>query len=755
MKNVFCLLSLILVTSVFAAPKKAASKSSRQPTQNEGEFCLSGSVPAATDGVKIPRESKLAVETFDVVEQETELLEAIAAKATKVPLKTLLKDRDFVTKALALDVIRTAGATNITALVRQDDKYAAFLKAFLQDTEFMRLYAGAGLVPTDTNVGLRVMADIWLRDGKSGNFDKRLAAGIAAAWGAGPQSARLQFNETLPVGDGNRSDPVWRYFFFRQSEREGRLHPNYSKLRPWEIRFLAGNSWDDESLWWLSRRVNLPWDQYGNACWAAKYSGLSTFGATIQGPLFYVQSPRRMGEAEKTVLHGGVCGALSHVGCHAAAAHGIPSYTVGQPGHCAYGFRLERGAWRGGFGGPDGYPHNWIFPGGAPTMTRLMERAFRDDKLVDRCVVLRAFWRAEVPGAIDHLASAWPHNYYLQREYLTWLKENGGKLSGYAVQLLKSYSGYGFAYYETVKPFLSDIEAGLSAKAKKEFRISFHRAIASTPPSWAAKDLPQILATQTKGLSEKDEKAFLEQVFAIYAVGRNDQAFGNLLEWAIENYVSKGRDKLFAEAFKASAASLDSARSANKKQKDDAKASARKTFAKAIVAAEQAHSAVAVNALTDLAEKQGLTQGSDHDLKLMLPEGERLVSNKGLLTLSTTSGWDSPIDHRNVLRNAPGQFHTDKEPTNWALVDLGKIYPVSTVMIVKNRGNEGRSRHMRVLRSTDGATFFPMEESEDTPRIWNVSGKGAEARWIKIERISDAADFFHLRNILVFTKEAR
>ena len=755
MRNSLLFLCLAVVSSALALPKKAPPKPVRPPTQNEGEFCLSGFVPPAAEGVKIPLEPNFGVVTFDAEDQEARLAKAIEAKGSKVSLKTLLKDRDFVTKTLALDALRTAGVTNVEALVRRDAKYGTFLKAFLQDPVFMRHYAGAGLVPSDTEVGLRVMADIWARDGKSADFDKRLCAGIAAAWGAGPQSARLQFNETLPVGDGNRSDPVWRYFFFRQSEREGRLHPNYPNLRAWEIRFLAGNSWDDESLWWLSRRINLPWDCYGGACWAAKYTGTSTFGATIQGPLFYIQAPRWMGEAEKTLLHGGVCGALSHVGCHAAAAHGIPAYTVGQPGHCAYGFRLARGEWLGGFGGPDGHPHNWLFPGVAPTMTRLMERAFRDDRLVDRCVVLQAFWRAGVPGAVDYLARAWPHNFYLQREYLGWLKERNGDLTGYAKGLLKAYAGYGFAYCETVKPFLADIEAGLEGQALTDYRLAIHRAIAVTPPSWAAKDLPAVVGPQVAGLSEDAEKAFLEQVFAIHAVGQNDQAFGNLLEWAIDTYVAKGRDTVFAEAFRAAAASLDANRPAGGEPKADVKASARKTFAKAIVAAEKAHSAVAVNALTDLAERQGLTGGTDRDLVLPLPAGERLVSDEGLLSISTTCGWDSPIDHRNVLRNAPGQFHTDKETTNWALVDLGKAVPVSTVMVVKNSGNEARSNHMRVLRSTDGATFFPIAESERTPRIWSVSGNGAEARWIKVERISDEADFFHLRNILVFTKEER
>lgn len=747
----------MLVTPLFALPKKAPPKPIRPVTQNEGEFCLSGFVSAATEGVLVPPEPKFGSTLFDAADVESRLVKAIESKMKGTPLKTLLKDRDFIARTLALDAIRTAGVTNLEALVKRDFKYAAFLKAFTQDVVFMRHYAGAGLVPSDTETGIRVMADIWAHDGKSADFDKRLCAGIAAAWGAGPQSRRLQFNETLAVGDGDRCDPVWRYYYFRQAEREGRLHPNYPNLRAWEIRFLAGNSWDDETLWWLGRRINLPWDQYGNACWAAKYSGTSVFGATVQGPLFTVQAPVWMGAGEKTMLHGGVCGALSHVGAHAAAAHGIPAYTVGQPGHCAYAFRLERGKWLGGFGGPDGGPHNWLFPGTAPTMTRLMERAFRDDVLVDRGVVLQAFWRAGVPGAIDYLAKAWPHNYYLQREYLARLKADGKNLSDYAVSLLKAYDGYGFAFVETIRPFLSDIERGLQDGPRLDFWLNVHRAIADTPPSWAAKELPEILKAQVRTLDEDLESDFLAKVFATYAGAVNDQAFGQLLEWAIDAYVANGRDEVFADAFRSIAENDGSSRPPTKRKKGVEpkpldKRAARKTYAKAIVAAERAKSALAVNALTDLAEKQDLLDGCDKDLKLTLPAGERLVSDQGLLLLSTTSDWDHPVDHRNVLRNAPGQFHTDRETANWALVDLGRTLPVSTVMIVKNAGNEGRSKHMRVSRSVDGATFFPVDESEQTPRTWTVDVRNANARWIKVERLSDEADFFHLRNILVFTK---
>lgn len=753
---------MLLVTALAASAFAINGRKGPPPplvklTQNDAEFAPSGYVPSAIDGVKVPLPPKFGNASIDVADTEKRLAAAIASGAKATPLKALLKDRDFVTKAFALDAIRTAGVTNVQALAASDFRYAAFIKAFLRDAEFMRLYAGAGLVPQDTSVGLRVMADIWAHDGKSTDFDKRLCAGIGAAWGAGPQSAKLRANETLPRGDGNRCDPVWRYFFFRQSEKAGKLHPNYANLRPWEIRFLVGNSWDDESLWWLQQRVNLPWDQYGWACWAAKYTGASLFGATVQGPLFYAHAPRWMGAGQSTVLHGGVCGALSHTGAHAAAAHGIPAYTVGQPGHCAYGFRRKRGAWEGGFGGPDGTPHNWIFPGRAPTMTRLMESAFKDDRLVDRAVTLLAFYRAGVPESGDYLARAWPHNYYVQHEYLEKLKADGKPLAPHVRAIAPYYKDHGFALLETVGPYEQDIERELGPEGSRKWFLAVHRAIANTPPSWAANDLGKLLDAQVAQLEETDESAFVGQLFGIYTGAVNDQAFGNLLAWSIANYVAKGREQVFADAF-AVLADGPSDPEANSRKKGAAppdKKAQRKMFASAIVAAEQAKSALAVNALTDLAEKQGLTDGCDPDRKLTLPAGERLVSDKGLLMLSTTSGWDHPIDHRNVLRDAPGQFHTDKETANWALVDLGEAFPISTVLVVKNSGNEARTRHLRVSRSTDGATFFPIDETTEAPAEWRVGAGGQRARWIKVERFSDEADFFHLRNILIFTKEAK
>ena len=152
----------------------------------------------------------------------------------------------------------------------------------------------------------------------------------------------------------------------------------FGALKSWELLFVVGKDWDDASYAWLNDNINIPLARYTDACWAVTYRGESDFGDSIQGPLFYAPWRDLMPMAESVKIHGGVCGSLSTFGATAAAAHGIPAYTCGQPGHCAYAVRLARGKWTGGFGGPDGGFHTFIWAGNIHYM-ETMEKVFGDD----------------------------------------------------------------------------------------------------------------------------------------------------------------------------------------------------------------------------------------------------------------------------------------------------------------------------------------------------------------------------------------
>ncbi|MGN0835695.1 MAG: discoidin domain-containing protein [Candidatus Spyradosoma sp.] len=720
-------------------------------------FCASAEAPhafAAGEKTAVAAGSRSVDYAKTLADLEAKIRKISAGKSWR----ELEKNAEFRRLALAADAIRTAGADNVSALAARDAKYAAFLKVFLADPEWMLRYAGAGLVPAGTDVGLRVMGDIWKAHGADADFRAYLSltCGLGAAWGAGGFAQVLQEGERVKTNLGRR-DPVWRYEFFVKSRKAGRLHKNFMNLRPWEIRFVAGTKWDDASLAYTQKRINLPPERYGEACWAATYAGTSEFGDTVQGPLYYTAWPDTMGDAERTVRHGGVCGALSHVGMTAAAAHGIPSYPCGQPGHCAYAFRLERGKWRGGFGGPDGGPHNYIFPGEAPTATNLMEAAFADDAKTDAAYAARAGALAlDAAENVDAAREAWnaaldatPHNFYLQREFQDFARArrlfDADGWKQYAEGILKKYDGHGFAAERLVEPLEKEFFGAATPEEKIAWFAKVHACIAGTPTSWATKLVP-VVERETKKLGgdARVQERFLRMLLTTHLARGNGENFGQALEWAVKQYVASGKGEIFAGAFADAAGVSAGGNSGGGKLRD--------AFGKAILAAEAARSPEAVRSISAMAEKAGFGKGYDGPAKLDEPPG-KLVSDSGYLRTSSTSSWDNPCAHANVLRPAAGAFHTAQEESAFAVVELPRAVSLSGILIVKNCGNEHRSRRMKIYRSTDGATWFLVASSTNTPSQWKlVFDEPLSARFVKVECAAEGKEWFHLRNILIYEK---
>lgn len=742
-------LAVLAFGTVLAVP---GTLGAAQP-QNDGEFALSDAVPSATEGVRIPASRTFHdVKSVDFVHLESELARSLEACRAE-PLAKLVSNRARVVEALRLDAIRTAGAANLNALAAEAPLYAAFLEMFLDSTELMTLYAGAGLVPKDTAEGLRAMAKIWACE-KPADFRRyaSLAVGIGATWGTGPSLSARQYGETL-TGE-RRYDPVWRYFFYRQSWEAGRLHPNFIRLRPWEIRYLVGGQWDDGSLWWLQHRVNLPWDQYGSACWVARYTGMSPFGNSIQGPLFHISVPKEMAFSQGLVLVGGVCGGLSNTGAAAAAAHGLVSMTMGQPGHCAYGFRPERGKWIGGFGGPAGGPHNGIFPGCSPTANDVTEASFADDAHVDRCVILQAFARAGFESARERLLKAWPLNANVQREEFERLRATKAPDAAFAARakaLMKPHARYGFAYLNVVEPDWDRILSGLGGPLlARAYRLRIHEMIAQTSPTWAEKN--RFVAWVEKDVAAQPAEAqgdYLGRLFALYAAGANADAYGAILAWASENLLAKGREDEFVAALEKSRAA-QRGRADGKPDKD-----LRQTYAAAILAAEAAKSYRAIRLLTDIATGLGL---SERDPKAKAAPakpktGAGLLDEGAFLTLSTAArSWDAPIEHLGVLTPSGGRFHTEGDaPDPSVTVHLPTVRSVRELIITKTPSCGSRMKKLRVQVSTDGATFFTVAETDDMPHEWQVVlDRPARAKWVRVQRQGDDKNFLHLARVLVY-----
>ncbi|MEN9361773.1 MAG: hypothetical protein RL095_3308 [Verrucomicrobiota bacterium] len=175
---------------------------------------------------------------------------------------------------------------------------------------------------------------------------------------------------------------------------EGRMHAGFDKLESWEMMFVASpdivdrHTGDRRALLDFALSRHCPAGAYDGACWEIPWVGDNLFGDSCQEGIYYScwQNDYVRG-APSTKKVWGVCGTLSHYGAFNARAHGVPSFPVGQPGHCAYMLRPEPGTWW--------TPYSVTWPtsagthfGGADESTvRLLEAAYSNAR---RPALLRA-----------------------------------------------------------------------------------------------------------------------------------------------------------------------------------------------------------------------------------------------------------------------------------------------------------------------------------------------------------------------------
>lgn len=663
----------------------------------------------------------------------------------------LLAQPAYRVSLLAHEALRLTGDQALRTFITETPESGKFLARFLTDEEWLRAYLASGRPIANTPAGLAVLRDIWLAEGASPDFAKyrELATAIANQWSAGPYAAALQIKQHHPKFPAK---PLDRFRLFRNLDRAGRLHPMFRKLKSWELGFVVGQQWSDSSLAWLNEHANLPLERYPDACWAVEYKGTSDFGDTVQGPLYLRPWSDQMNEAQNARIHGSVCGGLSTFGVTAAAAHGIPSYTVGQPGHCAMAIRFARGDWRGGFGGPDGSPHLYVWKGNIHYID-LMEAVFGDDAGLDRallwmarCHLFRDAGRAEAADeALAAAVKASPLHLDIRREQIARMKEKkptNAQWAAYAESLLTDFGKHTHPAIDLCQETEPLFLTGSDDAARVAWFARIHQAAARATESWAWDAAEQLLVPQAKQLGSPAAKENLLREALAAHLGGNGSSFGKVLEWGVKDLVEHGQGDAFGRAFAAAVAASPGAKPDPGKMKQ--------AYGKAILAAEAARSVPAFQALSNAAAP--FAPDPPSPLSLDLPPG-RIVSNTAIIYASS-SAWDDPLAHLAVLGETGGAIHTKDEATPSITVEIpGGVNQLGGVLLVKNDGNQHRLKRVRISRSTDGATWFPLAESADMPRQWKIEAPpGTAARWLKFEALHEKPEVCHLRNFIVTAK---
>ena len=459
-----------------------------------------------------------------------------------------------------------------------------------------------------------------------------------------------------------------------------------------------------------------------------------------------------MSWAESAFRHGGVCGSLSTFGATAAQAHGIPAYTCGQPGHCAYAVRFARKKWVGGFGGPAGWPHNYLWRGTYYSIL-MMEDAFFDDTSILRSE--RSLWLAHLYQSRDRATTYAAYDLavrWCRPNYHAWDELISARLSDPATtpvewkklaeMLLVALQPHTQPMTELLDKFEDQhLLKNMTEPEKISWFTTVHRIIAVTKwefaCDWNMDDYFQKQAGKLKAQSA--QWALYRNAISLHAA--QDHFLGQLLAWGSKTAEKSGDPRQYIVA--ATAALRESGTSMKE-------ATLKKTYSSLILAAEKARAMDAFQCVSDAACK-GATAGDL--LQVKLPADRVLVSGDGLFYASSTSGWDDPSRHRDVLRECGGQFHTSEEQAPYAVVQLKKPVMLTGVVLVNTEGNQDRAVPLKLYVSTDGATWLPVWESSRAQEQWIVplSGKHIQARWIKVESQHGAGrNYFHLRNICVY-----
>ena len=700
----------------------------------------------------------------DVAKARDALLERIRRQASSLQaagmapkLKALV-----ATPAFAKTVVRHR------FLVEADDAKLAELAASPEGKELLAiLMADTALLDMLMTTGIQdgraadtfgVLLDIYKADKQCVRhpLHRKLALGIACSFGSAKSRDRI-------IKRG--AHPVPRYTFYRDAHKAGRLHAMFDKFEPWEMRYLGSTITDDASLPWLLDHVNIPLERYTDACWMAEYRGSTIFGGWVHAEGFYYPWAKSQGHEEGTYRHGGVCGALSHYGAASAAAHGIPSLPMGQPGHCAYGVRFARNDWRGGFGGPYGGSHHNILDNiWEHTDILFLAEKFMGDttRLVES---RRMAWVAGTMQDADKAKAAYiaalanqPLNAINWHETVKWLAAN--ELPSAWYEQFASQAGASLApeHAYTAMEFVRRLEEPYRKALKREGKPD---GAANLPKLWAS----AVRAGAPKGFYGwqrndywkdmlrrlgKDTEARGTFVRQLVAASKDDAGrLADIIGWAQEN-LDAGPEQL-------GALNLVTKALAASNGKEGAKEGQRGIFQKMILLAAKSGSMPAFNSLSkmgaehfDKEDEQHIKRGLPNGLEL--PPEAQLRSAGGILVASSTSGWDRPLLHASALTPKLGFFHTAGGKEQWVTAQLPKLTEPSEIVLVMSEGNQNRAFPLKLSVSEDGKSWTPVWTCDRYAPFWKIglAGKGLRARHVKVERTGDNGDVFHMRGLLVY-----
>lgn len=673
------------------------------------------------------------------------------------------------------EFLRATGKAQVFDLLGKKDGHA-FLSAFVTDQAWLESFLLGGQEGTGHADYAQSLENLRLLYGQ-------LPRGT---W-SDPVSKRLATAMALQAGAMNRYRFVERFRMIEQARAEGKLHAGFDQLDVRAMRHainLGGtpfefNGWMDETQFTSGG--------YVGACWAVPYTDPSTYGYSIQGWGFH--DPLRHAYPGPKIFRsiGGVCGTLSGFGATSGLTHGVPSFTVGQPMHCAYVVRIgDQWATGNDVFGPNSNSWSAYEGVGFATTNALLEKT---ENAPEYLAAQRKVWGARAEKAAGKPPAAWtcfyeeslqtqPTNLAVWTECIKSLEETSGTtptppadwiaLARRAATTFKEHQEAGWALASRC---LQNAKAQLPTPADRAAKLLELNAILSQKavPAMYGYDINRFLSWQADFIG--DDKQAVDFFGKLLVLHHSDNpalnwVFGGVMAWGNDRFarnpaISAAYAKAIGDFFAAQGDKADRGQAAT-------------TITGGIRKASESGDMNAYRTWQDLAKKL-LPPVAPGEIYLdarqaaarptIEPFPGQVLSASGMLSTSSAIGSDRPLSYGQILDgSAPGFFDTNNEPKPWAQVMLAGEGELSGIVLVDRyefAPEKPWDVPLKVEVSTDGKAWTQValfEKEQDVYRV-DLQGKALRAKFVRVERQAgpDAAKpntgRLHMRNFLVYGRK--
>ncbi len=700
-------------------------------------------------------------------------------------VRRVLRPRKEVSTGSVPSIKKTVVSNYIVEMVGEDtikeiakkEKGAAFLKKFFENEEWQKEFAGSGIwnpnpwrdlgngearLADDKRIAAKAFKalDLLMWHDKGGFMETPMGRRIATAFALNYDSYGAQ-----------RCDDAKLVEFmecYREWAADGTLidHVKDYDTVMWRqtLGFGQNRELSVADLRWSHEFANLDAPRYHGLCWVCNYRLFNCFGASVHGPLYYRPWGHRWLTQELRYRVGAVCGGISKFGSFCASAHGIPSYTAGQPVHCAYMlWNYDATRWDiaysvtghtgahytlggPGFSAAEEVTRYYTAPQGktSSSSSKSSPRKKKSSATVsNRALAEEERWKGNYEAAMEAAHGNWQ----AAEEWLLHLQSKNAPIEEwhkFGEAVLNTFTTSPVSAWVLYNKYVARLD-GRTAKldAVKKGLEAFQEY---TAPTVEDPYFDEVLDTIAKNFAG-DEKA----LWTIFKTALDGQAKTKTFH---RQTLAWGSDKLMKD----NASSLMFMKLVAKNAKETG---AKVDYNGMIQAASQNENVAMFQQVYRLMEKLSPDQKPKLSGKNYPTEknGGQLLSQDGLLKVSTSNGY--ALNYRYALDekgyNIPNAFHTNGEEGPHAIVKLAGETTITAITVV-NAGvgphNPRRQLPLCIWVSDDGQEWSrQVYKSNELKDEWEcVLATPQKAKFVKVGRdpSSGNKDVFHLKKILVY-----